>query len=130
MQPDIFDLLNRVSKGAFSVFCSLKYHRDVEINTAHVELDDQLTRTQKETISRKLKELRSVDLIRPVVKKIQTKDRTMRFKRGTFIINPELIRCSNHDMAELIWNQCPKETINESNQDVSEEEPGCGETVA
>lgn len=108
MEPDVFDRLDKVSKGAFSVFKDLKSHRSVETNLTIYPGKDNMTRTQKETLSRRLKELKEQDLVRPVTKTLFELDqqRTFNVRRGTLIINPELIRCINHDEAECYWNQC------------------------
>jgi hypothetical protein len=111
MVEDVFDLLDKVSKPAFSVFNNLKYNRSVENNTTRYSIEEEMTKTQKETHSRKLAELRSVGLIRmikgPVIDLGQ--DRTYTMKKGTFIINPEMIRCTNHDEAVSLWGQCAEE---------------------
>ena len=120
MEPDVFDVLNQVSKGAFSVFCELKYRRDLHSNIVAYPGNDSLTRTQKETLSRKLKELRSVDLIRLLPKKIRMEKQTLRFPRGTFMINPELLRCSNHDAAIVLWNHITREWLDANEPCVSE----------
>lgn len=108
MSADVFDLLDQVSKGAFSVFNNLKYNRSEIDNTTKFVEDEDMTRTQKETLSRKFKELRSVDLIRPVKGPVKEKGtaRIFTLPKGTFIINPDMIRCSDHDDAEYLWNQC------------------------
>jgi hypothetical protein len=111
MEADIFDLLDRVSKGAFSVFNDLKFNRSIENNMSRIVKDPDMTQTQKETQSRKLKELREVGLIRKVTGQLTTPDQTRRFKvdTGTFIINPEMIRCMHQDEAEHYWSQCVDE---------------------
>lgn len=107
MELDIFDRLDKVSKGAFSVFRDLKYNRDVETNMTRIEEDD-MTRTQKETLSRRLKELKDIDVIRKVSGPLIDTDgeRIFRVQAGTHIINPELIRCLEHNTAEHYWEQC------------------------
>lgn len=108
MKEDVFDLLDQVSKGAFSVFNNLKYNRSETDNTTQFAEDAEMTRTQKETLSRKLKELRAVGLIRMVKGEIQDRDtlKVFTLPKGTFIINPDMIRCTDHDGAEYLWNQC------------------------
>lgn len=112
MQKDIFDLLDQVSKGAFSVFNNLKFNRSEETNLTQYE-GEELNKTEKESLSRRLKELKDVGLIRRVKKQISGRDGknyTFKDPRNTFIINPEMIRCNNHDEAEYLWGQCAKET--------------------
>lgn len=109
MAPDVFDRLDQVSKAAFTVFNNLKYNRAVQNNlTKYVPEDGSLSKTQKETLSRKLKELKDVDIIRQTKREMIDPDgvRVIRFPKGTFIINPELIRCLDHNEAESLWKQC------------------------
>jgi hypothetical protein len=122
MQADVFDLLDRVSKGAFSVFRKLKYNRSVENNLALLPPDIEMTRTQKETLSRRYKELKAVGLIRLIKGPLLDTDgiRTFTVRKGTFIINPELIRCINHDEAEYFWSQCAQGEKNGSIGDSQE----------
>jgi hypothetical protein len=105
---DVFDLLDKVSKPAFSVFNNLKYNRSIDNNTTQFSAEEEMTKTQKETHSRKLAELKAVGLIRfvkgPLVD--QENDRVYTMRKGTFIINPEMIRCTNHDEAANLWGQC------------------------
>jgi hypothetical protein len=110
MQPDIFDLLDSVSKGAFSVFNKLKYNRSEDNNITNYLADDGMSKTDKEVLSRRVRELKNVGLIRAVKKEIpeSTSSKVFRFSdpRKTFIINPVMIRCSNHDEAMYLWDQC------------------------
>ena len=111
MQQDVFDLLDQVSKGAFSVFNNLKFNRDEETNITQYQSDGEMSKTDREVLSRKLAELRTVGLIRKMKKEIKASDGGYRpyvFKdpRTVFIINPIMIRCSKHDEALYLWNQC------------------------
>ena len=108
MTHDVFDLLDRVSKGAFSVFNNLKYNRSETDNVTRY-VNNEMTKTDKESLSRRLKELKDVGLICRVKKTLESKDgKSYNFKepRNTFIINPEMIRCMDHDAAEYLWKQC------------------------
>lgn len=107
---DVFDLLDKVSKGAFSVFNNLKYNRSEEDNVTQY-VGDEMNKTERESLSRRLKELKDVGLIRRVKKELKSgggKVYTFKDPRNTFIINPEMIRCQDHDEAEHLWNQCTK----------------------
>lgn len=109
MQQDVFDLLDKVSKGSFSVFNNLKFNRSEEDNITQY-VGEELNKTDKESLSRRLKELKNVGLIRRVRKELNnSKGKIYTFKdpRNTFIINPDMIRCNNHSEAEYLWNQCP-----------------------
>ena len=115
MAPDVFDLLDNVSKGAFSVFNNLKFNRDEGNNLTKFDSEGTMSTYDKESLSRKLKELRDVGLIRNVKKQLQADftdvNRVYVFQdpRRTFIINPDMIRCTNHDEAEYLWGQCAQE---------------------
>jgi hypothetical protein len=109
---DLLDLLEKVSKGAFCVFNNLKYNRLEDNNITQYVATEELNKTDKESLSRRLKELRDVDLIRRVRKHIQFPDHrafTFAEYRTTFIINPEMLRCRHHDEAAYLWNVCGKE---------------------
>lgn len=110
MQEDIFDRLDHVSKGAFSVFNNLKYNRSEETNITQYVPDEEMDKTQRETLSRKLAELRKVGLIRKLRKEVATSEdfKLYVFKdpRKVFIINPDMIKCTNHQAAVEIWHQC------------------------
>jgi hypothetical protein len=112
MSEDVFDLLDKVSKRAFSVFNNLKFNRKLDNNICTYIAIGEMAKTEKETLSRNLTELKNVGLIRSVTKKIiQNKDDPNKVHyfehyRRTYIINPELIRCRDHDEAEYLWNQC------------------------
>lgn len=110
MQPDVFDLLDKVSKGAFSVFNNLKFNRSEENNITRYESPEEMSKTDREVLSRRLKELKDVGLICSVKKQIPMQNGfqayTFHDPRRTFIINPTLIRCANHDEAMYLWSCC------------------------
>jgi predicted transcriptional regulator len=115
-QMDVFDLLDKVSKGSFSVFNNLKFNRSEDDNTTQY-VGEEMNKTEKESLSRRLKELKDVGLIRRVKKELHSptgKVYVFKDPRNTFIINPDMIRCNNHSEAEHLWEQCPKETTQES----------------
>ena len=61
--PDIFDLLAQVSKGAFSLFTDLKHHRNENNNLVKYSTKDW-SKSDKEKFSRQLKELRTNNIVR------------------------------------------------------------------
>ena len=107
---DIFDILDKVSKGAFSVFNNLKFNRDEETNLTQYACPEEMTKTDKEVLSRRLRELKDVDLIRSLKKEIPIpgSNQIYHFQdpRKSFIINPNLIRCSKHAEALHLWQAC------------------------
>ena len=115
MGEDVFDLLDKVSRKAFSVFNNLKYNRSLTNNVCNYIATEEMDKTDKETLSRNLAELRSVGLIRRLIKKnIPHKDNdklVYNFEdfRKTYVINPEMIRCRDHDEAEYLWDCCKGE---------------------
>jgi hypothetical protein len=110
MQQDIFDLLDNVSKGAFSVFNNLKFNRTEDNNVTRYASPEEMSKTDREVLSRRLKELKNVDIIRAVKKEIPVPgtDTVYRFKdpRRVFLINPDMIKCTNHDEAAYLWAKC------------------------
>jgi hypothetical protein len=112
MKEDVFDLLDRVSKKAFSVFNNLKYNRSLTNNVCNYVATTDMDKTEKETLSRNISELKSVGLIRSFKSKFIPHQDSDRLKyefinfRKMYVINPELIRCRDHDEAEYLWNQC------------------------
>ncbi|RLB94160.1 MAG: hypothetical protein DRH26_01990 [Deltaproteobacteria bacterium] len=106
---DLLDLLEKVSKGAFSVFNNLKFNRSEDNNISKYTPEELMNKTEKESLSRRLKELKDVGLIRRVRKHIpyiNNHSFTFDDPRNTYIINPEILRCTNHDEAEHLWNHC------------------------
>ena len=112
MGEDVFDKLDKVSKKAFSVFNNLKYNRSLANNVCSYVAYGEMDKTDKETLSRNLAELRSVDLIRSVKSKtIPHKDNDRLIYnfdnyRKIYVINPGMIRCRDHDEAEYLWDYC------------------------
>jgi hypothetical protein len=112
MKEDVFDLLDKVSKRAFSVFNNLKYNRSLANNVCNYVATEEMDKTDKETLSRNLTELRSVGVIRSIKCQFipHKDDKTLMHHfhdyRRTYIINPEYIRCRDHDEAEHIWDYC------------------------
>ena len=106
---DLLDLLEKVSKGAFSVFNNLKFNRSENNNISKFTQEELMNKTEKESLSRRLKELKDVGLIRRVKKHIPYIDNhsfTFNDPRNTYIINPDILRCTNHDEAEFLWEHC------------------------
>jgi hypothetical protein len=112
MKEDVFDLLDRVSKKAFSVFNNLKYNRSLVNNVCNYVATTEMDKTDKETLSRNIAELKSIGLIRSIkcqfipVKDSPNKMHQFTDYRRTYVINPELIRCRDHDEAEYLWDIC------------------------
>jgi hypothetical protein len=110
MKDDVFDLLDKVSRKSFSVFNNLKYNRSLTNNVCNYVATVEMDKTDKETLSRNLAELKSVGLIRVVTKQFipHKDDRALMHQftdfRKTYVINPEYIRCRDHDEAEYLWN--------------------------
>lgn len=115
MNHDVFDLLDRVSKGAFTVFNNLKYNRSEETNITRFDSPEEMSKTDKEVLSRRLRELKSVNLIRNLQKEITIpgSNQTYHFQdpRKIFIINPSMIRCTNHEEATYLWDQCGRKGV-------------------
>jgi hypothetical protein len=117
MQPDVFDLLDQVSKRAFSAFNNLKYNRSLVNNISNYVATTEMDKTDKETLSRNMTELKTAGLIRVIPSKSipHMTDDKLKYHfvdyRKTYIINPDMIRCSNHDEAEYLWKYCGGECV-------------------
>ena len=106
-KTDIFDLLDQVSKGAFSLFTALKRCRNVNNNLVYYSTKDW-SKTQKETFSRRLRELRKYNIVRIARARMVGHDfqRPYVCKRQTYMINPDLLKCWEYEDAALLWSQC------------------------
>jgi len=109
---DVFDRLNKVSKKALAVFTNLKFHRIVRNNVCSYIPEWEMSKTDKEVMSRCICELRDVGLVRPVIRRMMRKpmDITMiaqykKFKR-LYVINPDYIRCTYPKESKYIWDRC------------------------
>ena len=113
MEPDLFDMLDEVTKGSFtamSIFNSMKHNRSWDTNITKYVPNVEMTPTERQTVSRRIKELKDVGLIRRVNKEMRIlgSDGLLTFKdpRTTYIINPEMLIPNDYNEAEYLWNQC------------------------
>ena len=108
-KTDIFDLLDQVSKGAFSLFTALKRCRNVNNNLVKYSTKDW-SKTQKETFSRRLRELRKYNIVKIARARMYGLGPNQQYvcKRQTYMINPDLLKCWDFDDADLLWSQCKK----------------------
>ena len=106
-KTDIFDLLDQVSKGAFSLFTDLKRGRDKNNNLVHYSTKDR-SKTQRETFSRRLRELRKHNIVRIARARMVGHDSQRPYvcKRQTYMINPDLLKCWDFDDADQLWSHC------------------------
>jgi hypothetical protein len=106
-QKDIFDRLAGVSKGAYNVFVELKCRRDQKLNLAHYPTT-HWTNTQRQQFSRYLKELRQTGIVRVALRRMAMKDPQKLFiaEKQTYMLNPDLLKCWEHDEAIVLWDQC------------------------
>jgi hypothetical protein len=113
MSADIFDLLDMCSKHAFSVFNNLKFHRSEETNISRYVPKTDLNKTERESLTRRVRELKDAGLIRSVKKTLNSldKDKQYTFKdpRRVWIINPNMLMCTDHEEADHLWDQCDDE---------------------
>lgn len=109
VDPDVFDKLTGVSKGAFKLFVDLKMNRDDQTNLVPYPTSE-LHKTQKETFSRQLRELRLAGLVRVAqrIMKSDTPGRVYQTAKQTYMIDPEALKCWNFADAALLWEQCRK----------------------
>jgi hypothetical protein len=106
-QTDIFDLLDQVSKGAFSLFTAMKRLRNENNNLVKYSTKDW-SKSDREKFSRQLKELRTNNIVRVAKRTMYGKDlqRPYDCKRQTYMINPDLLKCWDFDDADELWSQC------------------------
>ena len=97
---DIFNLLDQVSKPAYSLFNQLKSNRNPTNNISFIKTS-QMNKSQKTMFSSRILELKKQNII----KKAFTIDRTKPIQKGSYIINPNLILCPGHQEEALrIWD--------------------------
>ena len=106
-KTDIFDLLDQVSKGAFSLFTALKRCRNANNNLVKYSTKDW-SKTQKETFSRRLRELRKYNIVRIARARMDGLGPNQQYvcKRQTYMINPDLLKCWDFEDADVLWRQC------------------------
>ena len=96
---DIFDILDKVSKSAYSLFNQIKNNRNPTTNIACLP-KESLSKSQRVMYNKRLKELKNFNLI----KKAVTIDKREPIKKNSFMINPRLIKCpDNQDKALSMW---------------------------
>jgi hypothetical protein len=104
---DILDMLDKVSKGAFRLFNEIKKRRSPNSNLAHYPTVD-FNKTQRESFSRQLKELRDLGLVKVAKRKMVGVDleKPYLIQRQTYMINPDLVKCWHYEDAAMLWIQC------------------------
>jgi hypothetical protein len=109
VDPDVFDKLTGVSKGAFKLFVELKLHRDDKTNLVPYPTAE-LDKTRKETFSRQLRELRQAGLVRVAQRNMKsaTPGLVYQTKKQTYMIDPDALKCWNFADATILWEQCKK----------------------
>ena len=106
-KTDIFDLLAQVSKGAVNLFAALKRRRNDDNNLVKYSTKDW-SKTQRETFSRRLRELRKHSIVRIARARMDGLGPNLQYvcKRQTYMINPDLLKCWEYDVADRLWSQC------------------------
>jgi hypothetical protein len=106
-QKDIFDLLDQVGKGAYSLFTELKRLRNENNNLVEYSTKDW-SKSDREKFSRQLKELRKNNIVRVAKKRMYGQDpqRPYVSERQTYMINPDLLKCWEYEDAYHLWSQC------------------------
>jgi len=100
LKTDIFKRLCTVSKPAFELFDSLKDTRDPYTNICYLPVKG-LSRSQLTMFRSRIKELKDAGIIR----KAQTIDRRKPIKKGSYMLNPELLKCAyDPEGSEATWN--------------------------
>ena len=106
-EEDLLDLLDQVSKGAFKLFNEIKKRRSQNSNLAHYSTV-ALSKTQRESFSRQLRELKQLSLVRVARRQMVGVDIEKPYvtKRQTYMINPDLVKCWHYEDAGMLWIQC------------------------
>ncbi len=106
-EEDLLDLLDKVSKGAFKLFNELKKRRSQNSNLCHYPTIS-LNKTQRESFSRQLRELRDVGVVKVAKRKMVGVDleKPYLIERQTYMINPDLVKCWHYEDSAMLWIQC------------------------
>ncbi|GAA0685384.1 hypothetical protein GCM10009104_08700 [Marinobacterium maritimum] len=100
--PDVFDVLEKTSKGAFKLFNQIKLHYDRKTGLARLPKPYE-TKGEQVVFSRYISELNRNDLVRKV-KSRKTADGT---EELVFMINPSFIKCFEFKRAKALWDSLP-----------------------
>ena len=110
MEPDLLDRLVQVSKGAIVAFNNLKFNRDEDDNVTKYVPEEVMSTNDRVNLSRWLRELKDVGLVRSLKKRIPALKKNQPFFfedwRTTYILNPNIIRCDDEDLGEYLWDRC------------------------
>lgn len=103
-REDIFDILATVSQSVTVTFNELKKRRNPHNSLCHVPAKG-FTKSQRTIFNRNVRKL----INRGVVKKVPVKSNmpdTFRYNisRGTYMINPYLIKCIDYSEATFLWD--------------------------
>lgn len=101
---DIFEILEKVSKKAFSVFNEVKLNRDPATNMCHFPIN-HLPRSAQVSIRTALGELYKAEILR----KAKTINLLNPLPRQTYMINPYMIKCWDYEEAKEIWKLLTEE---------------------
>jgi len=96
--PDILDILEKVPKGAFSLFNELKLRRDPGTNMCHYPTT-HLSQVEQVSIRRAFGELYKAGILR----RAKTVDILNPTPKQTYMINPHIIKCWEYKKALEIW---------------------------
>jgi hypothetical protein len=101
--PDIFDIINRLTKGASDLFVQLKYEMDLKNNLVCYPVKNN-TKSGRSSFSRALNQLIDAKLIKKALNNPTIKKLSIHFEPQTYMINPYLIKCREYDRALGIWD--------------------------
>ena len=95
---DIFDLITQLSKGAINLFNELKLRLDPNNNLSCYPYLNE-SNSKQVLFRRYMKELKNLG----IVKKARTVDALNPVSKGTYMINPVLIKCREYERACQVW---------------------------
>jgi len=104
---DLLDRLDTVSKGAFKLFNEIKKRRSENSNLANYPTTT-FSKTQRESFSRQLRELKLAGLVKVAKRTMIGIDLEKPYvtPKQTYMINPDMVKCWHYEDAAMLWIQC------------------------
>jgi ribosomal protein S1 len=100
-ERDIFDKLANIPASALKVFIILKNSRnDKSALCTHLH-DPRSSKSEREVFNRGIRDLMQEEII----KRVPVKNDHIKVRKGTYMMNPILIKCKNYQDACLLWSQ-------------------------
>lgn len=101
--PDIFDRLTLIPNSAIEVFNKLKHTRDLDTALCTYTTGKPATKSEREMFNRGLRHL----IAQGIIKRVPVKNDHIKVRKGTYMMNPELIKCRKYSDACSLWQHLP-----------------------